>query len=88
MSRPRSFDDILSKLPDARKSGDSWTASCPCAGHNTPAKHLTLKDGGDKALVTYQSAKHTYQDICQALGFDSLTYSYNRGEGVVVSPPK
>lgn len=74
-SRPRNFEDILSRLPDARQSGDSWTASCPAPGHKTPAGHLTLKDAGDKALITCQGGKHSYQDICQALGFSSLTYS-------------
>jgi len=75
--RPKGFSDILSRLPHARKSGDCWTASCPAPGHSTPAQHLTLKDVGDKALATCQGGRHTYQDICQALGFDSLTYSPN-----------
>jgi len=75
MARPRNFEDILSKLPDARKNGDYYVASCPLPGHETPQGHLTLKDGGDKALITCQGGRHTYQDFCQWLGFDSLTYS-------------
>jgi len=75
MTKPRNFNDVLSKLPDARQSGDQWIASCPCPGHNTPKGHLTLKDAGDKALAICQGGKHSYADICQALGFDSLTYS-------------
>jgi len=77
MTRPRNFEDILSKLPGAKQNGDSWTAPCPLSGHKTPGGHLTLKDAGDKALVTCQGGKHSYQDICQWLGFDSLTYSDN-----------
>jgi len=76
-SRPRNFEDILSKLTGARQSGDSWIAPCPAPGHKTPAGHLTLKDAGDKALVTCHPGPHTYQDICRALDFDSLTYSRN-----------
>ncbi|MDP2919390.1 MAG: hypothetical protein Q8O43_04135 [Dehalococcoidia bacterium] len=75
--RPRDFEDILSRLPGAKQSGDSWTAPCNLSGHKTPAGHLTLKDAGDKALVTCQGGKHSYQDYCQAWGFDSLTYSDN-----------
>ncbi len=81
MNRPRNFEDILSKLTGARQSGDSWSAACPAPGHKTPAGHLSLKDAGDKGLVTCQGGLHTYQDICQSLGFDSLNYTGN-GTGV------
>lgn len=80
MTRPRNFEDILSRLPDAHRSGDSWTAPCPVPGHKTPAGHLTLTDARNKALVTCQGGRHSYQDICQALGFASLTYS-DKGMG-------
>ena len=82
MSRPRCFEDILSRVSNAKQTGDHWTAPCPSPGHKTPAEHLTLKDAGDKALVTCHGGRHNYQDICQALGMDSLTYSDN-GRGVV-----
>jgi len=75
--RPRDFGDILAKLPDARQSGNEWISPCPCPGHKTPQKHLTLSDAADKALVTCQGGRHSYQDICEALGFDSLGYSPN-----------
>jgi len=29
MTRPRDFNDILSRLPGAKQSGDQWTAPCP-----------------------------------------------------------
>jgi hypothetical protein len=77
MPRPQSFEDILSRLPGAKQSGDSWTAPCPLSGHKTPAGHVTLRDARDKALITCQGGKHSYQDYCQAWGFDSLTYSDN-----------
>lgn len=75
--RPRNFEDILSVLPGARQNGDSWTAPCPAPGHKTPVGHLSITDGGDKALVTCHGGRHNYQDICQALGFTSFTYSDN-----------
>jgi len=90
-SRPRNFDDILSKLLDARQSGDEWTASCPLPGHKTPAKHLTLKDARDKALATCQGGRHDfkhkldYDALCQLLGFTSLTYSDNSIGGDITS---
>ncbi len=77
MTRPRNFDDILSRLPGARQSGDNWAAPCPLPGHKTPRGHLTLKDVGDKALVTCHPGPHTYQDYCELWGYDSLTYSPN-----------
>jgi len=77
MARPRDFNDILAKLPDAKQSGDSWVAPCPLPGHKTPQGHLTLTDAGDKALVTCQGGKHIYKDYCKAWGYDSLTYSPN-----------
>jgi hypothetical protein len=97
MPKPRNFNDVLAKLADARQSGDIWIASCLIPGHNTPKDHLNLKDVGNKALVTCQGGKHTYRDICQSLGFDSLTYSDNgiggnatSGKGCepVNTPPK
>jgi len=76
-NRPHGFEDIICRVPGAKQSGDHWTAPCPLQGHKTPAGHLTLTDAGDKALVTCQGGRHSYQDICQALGFVSLTYSRN-----------
>ena len=85
MTRPRDFNDILSKLSSAKQSGDHWTAPCNLSGHKTPQGHLTLKDAGDKALVTCQGGKHSYQEICQWLGFDSLAYSDNGIGGYTTS---
>ena len=77
MTRPRDFNDILSRLTNVKCNGSKATADCPLPGHKTPAGHLTLKDGGDKALVTCQGGKHGYSDYCEAWGYDSLTYSRN-----------
>jgi hypothetical protein len=85
MARPRDINDILEKLPDAKKTSSGWIASCPLSGHNTPEGHLTLKDAGDKALVTCQGGTHTYQDYCEAWGFDSLTYSPNGAEAKIIA---
>ena len=97
MTSPRNSEDVLSIIPDVKQTGDYWVAPCPLPGHKTPAGHLTLKDAGDKVLITCQGGRHTYRDICQWLGFDSLTYSNNGlggystlGEGSysVTLPPK
>ena len=78
--RPKNFEDVLSRLPGARQSGDSYVAPCPLPGHKTPAGHVTLKDSGDKALITCQGGKHTYRDYCDAWRFDSLSYNGNEHE--------
>jgi putative DNA primase/helicase len=77
MVSPQSFSEVLAKLTDVKQSGDIWTAPCPLPGHKTPAGHLTLKDGGDKALITCQGGRHIYSDYCQAWGYGNLTYSHN-----------
>ncbi|MFC2058815.1 hypothetical protein ACFLTS_04130 [Chloroflexota bacterium] len=85
MNRPRDLNDVLSRIPGAKQSGDYWTAPCPLPGHKTPTGHLTLKDAGDRALITCQGGKHTYQDYCEAWGFDSLSYSKNGMGGGITS---
>ncbi|MDP2948181.1 MAG: DUF3631 domain-containing protein [Chloroflexota bacterium] len=73
-TRPRDLGDVLAKLPDARKSGEGWVASCPCPGHETPERQLSLKDAGSLALVKCQGGKHSYREICSMLGFGALSY--------------
>ena len=91
MARPVDFNDILSRIPGAKKSGDSWVAPCPLPGHKTPAGHLTINDGGDKALVTCQGGRHDfkkkadYDALCKTWGFDSLSYSNNSMGGYSTS---
>jgi len=75
MEKPRNFDDVLSKIPGAKQSGEDWAAPCPLPGHKTPSGHLTLKDAGNKALVSCWGGRHSYQDICRWLDFSSLVYS-------------
>ena len=76
-TRPRTLDDILRRLFGVKQHGSYFSADCPAPGHRTPADHLTVKDAGDKALVTCQGGRHMYADICVALGFESLSYSVN-----------
>ena len=76
MTRPRNFADVLEKFPDAKREGDHHVASCPVADHETPQGHITIKDMSDKAWIKcHGNRQHSYQDICQAIGFDSLNYS-------------
>lgn len=85
MAKPRDIRDILARLPDAKPSGDAWLASCPCPGHRTPQGHLSLRDADGKALVTCQGGKHEYHEICQAIGFDSLSYNRNEPKARIVA---
>ena len=86
MARPRDFNDILARLPDARQSGDTWVASCPLPGHTTPKGHLVLRDAADKALMTCHGNRgHTYQDFCDYLGFESLMYDNNSEPRIVAT---
>ena len=44
MTRPRNFEDILSKLTNARKSGDTWIAPCSAPGHRTLGRPKGARD--------------------------------------------
>jgi len=77
--RPNNFMDILSLLPDAKPHGTSYTASCPLPGHATPQGHLSITDGGNKALVYCHGGKHVLEDFLKFWDFDSLCYSDNNG---------
>ncbi len=82
MVRPLDFEDLLSRLQGVKGHGDgSATADCPVPGHATPQGHLSLRDAGNKTLVTCHGARgHGYQEICQALKLDSLSYEASDGE--------
>jgi putative DNA primase/helicase len=85
ISSPSNIGEILNKLSHVKKSADGWTADCPVPGHDSPAGHLSVKDAGDKALVTCFNS-HSYNQICKALGYDSLTYSKAVPTGQQVQP--
>ena len=85
MARPKDFADVVSRIPGVKVTGNKAIAPCPLPEHKTPQGHLNLKDAGDKALVTDQGGRHTYEDICQALGFDSLTYNGNGAEAKITA---
>jgi hypothetical protein len=83
MNQPRNIYDILNKLHHVKIMGNGkWQADCPCAGHNTPNKHFSIANGGDKALVTCFN-QHTYEDVIKALGYDSL--SFGTGDNTAIT---
>ncbi len=86
MTRPLDFNDLLARIPNVKlvRPGEA-RAPCPLPGHKTPENHLSIKDGGDKALVACQGGRHSYRDFCQAWGYDSLSYSSN-GKRAEYSP--
>lgn len=80
MNTPKNIGDILNKLSNVKAIKDKeWQSDCPCVGHDTPQKHLSITDTGDKALVKC-FGNHTYEDICQALEYDSLSYHTEKAE--------
>lgn len=92
MARPRDFNDLVDKIPGAKVTGNRAVAPCPLPDHKTPQGHLTITDAGDKALVTCQGGRHSYSDVCQWLGYDSLAYSClddnhngNKGSGDIIN---
>ena len=77
MSAPKDIGDILNRLSGVKSTGQSkWTADCPVSGHKTPKDHLSIQDAENKVLVQcFGNYGHSYEDICQALGFETLAYS-------------
>jgi len=57
-TRPHHIDDILSRLSDVKQYGSNISADCPVPKHQTSAGYLSVKDDGDKALVTCQGGRH------------------------------
>jgi putative DNA primase/helicase len=59
-------DLVLSRLRDARRSGDGWTAHCPV--HDDGKESLSVKIGRDgRVLLTCHAGCHL-EDIVQAIG--------------------
>jgi len=77
LKKPRTIQDVLDRLNGVKIHSGHYQADCPVVGHVTPIGHLSVKDGGDRALVTCHGRGHTYQEICATLGFESLSYSTN-----------
>jgi hypothetical protein len=73
---PHDIQEVLSRLTGVKRNNGYFIASCPVPGHQTAEGHLAVKDMGTRALVKCHG-RHSYEEICQALGFDSLTYSHN-----------
>jgi len=84
--RPSNINDVLLGLNRCKQiSATKWTADCPCTGHKTPGGHLAIDDAGVKAIVKCFNT-HSYEDICRALGFDSLTYTRSNCQHASVQP--
>ncbi len=45
MTRPRNFEEILSKLTNACKSGDIWIVPCSALGHRTLGRPKGAREG-------------------------------------------
>ena len=74
-NNPKDVRDVLNRLADVKSHGEGkWTASCPVPGHKTPRDHFSIQDAGAKALVKSHGRHHSYDEICTAVGFDSLKY--------------
>src|ERR1035437_6991861 len=73
LSKPKDFGEVIARL--SNYDSKTNTSDCPCQ-HGTPQKTLSVKDAGDKSLVNCFGG-HSYEEICKAIGYDSLTYSTN-----------
>lgn len=63
------LEDILSRLPDAKKSGSGYRAPCPAHGGEGPNLKISV---GESGAVLFHCFSHdcAYEAIMKALGFD------------------
>ena len=59
-------EQILSKLPDAKRSGTGWTARCPSHSDNGPSLNIHEADSG--ACLLHCFAGCSAEEITEALG--------------------
>lgn len=59
-------DLILTKLPDARRAGEGWTARCPA--HNDKRPSLSISEGDDGRALLHCHAGCTVKSIVESLG--------------------
>lgn len=57
---------LLSKLPDAKPSGDGWITSCPAHDDRRPS--LRIREGEDGLALVYCHAGCSLNEICRSLG--------------------
>src|SRR5262245_31750422 len=57
---------ILAKLPDAKRSGNGWTARCP--GHDDQRPSLSISEGEDGRVLLHCHAGCAVDAICAAVG--------------------
>jgi hypothetical protein len=60
------FEDILKNFPDAKKSGNGWTAKCPA--HDDGTASLSINEGSDGRTLLKCHAGCTVVNVCAVLG--------------------
>ena len=60
---------VLSKLPDAARSGNSWSARCPA--HDDKHASLSISEGRDGKALLYCHAGCTYVAVASAIGMSN-----------------
>jgi len=60
---------VLSKLPHARRSGDSWRAACPAHDGSRPDS-LKVREGRDHEALLYCFAGCPLRDVVSAMGLE------------------
>jgi hypothetical protein len=60
------FDEFLTHFPDAKKTGNGWTAKCPAHLDGSPS--LSISEGSDGRTLLHCHAGCTPQAICTARG--------------------
>ena len=60
------FAEILARFPDAKKSGNGWTAKCPVHDDRTPSLSISEGDDGRTLLNCFVGCDP--KDICAKLG--------------------
>jgi hypothetical protein len=79
---------VLARLPDARRSGNGWSARCP--GHDDQHHSLSVAEGADRRALLKCFAGCDLETILAPLGLtvSDLFSDYGRGDGGRSTPPR
>ena len=87
MQTPIEF--VLSKLPDAKRSGNGWSARCPAHDDGSPS--LSISEGDDGRILLHCHAGCAVEAIVEALGLrltDLMPLNSNGGPRLSTKAPK
>lgn len=77
------LNQVLGKLPDAKRSGKGWSARCPA--HDDCSPSLSISEGSDGRVLLNCHAGCSVEDICKSIGITVADLMPGDGNGAMPS---